>query len=258
MLDWISKTSTMCPNFRNWSKGPNYGYLKQEGDWITKAMEANCDDSRFLPCHLIAGLAKRSKVEKALKAAKVKNATQISDFVSEAAQQTFLILMLMSEKGSEKISLMDQLHGARFTDDMLPIEWIEQDGKWHAYSIKKPTPAEEDAPKVPERLVSLTEDQWGRQCKELFELYQWQVTAPKFGDKEFIFSFHNSTILPYVEKPPKPASSGFFGEVLHYKVHPEHIPILVNVSMRSPSNITLRLTHSRIEEARSLLPLRKP
>jgi hypothetical protein len=108
-------------------------------------MEANCEDSQFLPCHLIAGLTKRSKVEKALRAANVKNATEISEFVSEKAQRTFLILMLMSEDGSEKISLMEEFHRAQFTDHMLPVQWIDKDGHWCAYSMRKAPTSEEAA-----------------------------------------------------------------------------------------------------------------
>ena len=228
----------MCPGFRNWSKEPNYGYLIQEGDSINKRMVANCDDSHFLPCHLIGGLTKRSKVEKALRAAKVKNTAEISEFVSEKLQRTFLILMLMSEDSSEKISLMQKFCEAEFTDHMLPIQWIDKDGEWYAKSMKEVPPSEDPASDSAKPLV-LSKDQWGRQRKKLFEGYQWQVMAPKFGEEDFIFSFYNSTILPYVEKPPKPASSGFFGEVSHYKVHPEHIAISVNVSAQSPFSFVL-------------------
>ncbi|KAJ4115389.1 hypothetical protein NW768_011241 [Fusarium equiseti] len=218
----------MCPRFRYRSKEPNYGYLSQEGDSVNKKMEVNCDGSDFLPCHLIAGLTKRSKVEKALRAAKVKDTSEISDFVSEKAQRTFLILMLMSEECSENVSLMEQFHKAGFADHMLPIEWIEKNGKWCAYSIEVVPPGDEAAPDSSKPLVELTKDQWGRQRKRLFEGYQWQVMAPKFGEKKFIFSFHNSTILPYVEKPLSSTSHGFFGEVAQYKVHPEHIAISGN------------------------------
>jgi serine/threonine protein kinase len=224
MLGWIFH---VCPKFWKRPKEPTepkrsgYGYLKGEGDLINKAMIMNCDDSRFLPCHLIAGLTERSKVKKSLEAAGVKQPARIAAEVSKRAQRIFLILMLMSTNDNEKLSLIGKLLTPNFTDAELPIEWVENDGEWSAYSTKA------TAPKPPRALATLSEGEWGRHCQELFELYQWKVTAPEFGGKEFIFSFHHSTILPYVEKPPKPASSGFFGEVSHYKIHSKHITMSV-------------------------------
>lgn len=229
----------MCPSFRKKPKRPNYRYLYNEGCCIDKGMTVNCDGSRFLPCHLISKLAEHSKVQKALEAARVQKASRIADVVSDRAKRIFLILVLMSNKDSEKVSLIEDLQSQGFIDGMLPIEWAEKNGRWFAYS-KGNLVSQGAVPDSSRPLVYIPEDKWDRQCKDMFEFYQWQLTAPKFNMEEFMFSFHNSTILPYVEKPPKPASSGFFGEVSHYKVHPAHIPILTDGQEAGPVSVAVK------------------
>jgi hypothetical protein len=212
-------------------KGPDYGYLNEQGAFITKEMTKTSDGQPFLPCDIIAELAKPAKVEEALKAAGIERPGHIAEFVSKEAKRVFIILMLMSTRKDQKVSLMGELKKCGFTDAKLPVEWIEDTGTgiWHVYS-KQPEGIVSHSSNA---LFSFSEDEWkwDRNHKAAFELYQWQLTAPRFDGNKFFNIFHPPTVLPYVKKPQQTSKSGFFGEVSHYQVHPAHIPVLKNVSI---------------------------
>jgi hypothetical protein len=152
-------------------------------------------------------------VESALKNAEVPDWRDLVEFVIEKAKRLFLILVMMTSKKDEKLSLLRDLQSYGISDDDLPIGFNKQNNrKYYGYSIEK-------HPYGPHFEVF---DGWERNERELFNSNQWQFTSPRFDSKQFRYHFAMKRILPFMEVAARPHSSGFFGEVSRIEAHPAH------------------------------------
>ncbi|RSL47214.1 hypothetical protein CEP51_015806 [Fusarium floridanum] len=193
-------------------------------DWaeqITCKMKKNPDEQQFLPCDQIDLLVNKTNVAWALRAAGLRNTGPLVTFVLQDAKRLFLILVLMSTKTTEKLSLIAELQDIGLKDAVLPLSFDPVDNDGHGYS-RVAGPSAESA----RTRVDLPTN-WERGDRENFRTYQWRVMAPIFDGSTFRFEFHPHTVMPYLGQPAKRANSGFFGEVSRFEIHSAHIPALV-------------------------------
>ncbi|KAI1087189.1 hypothetical protein F5B19DRAFT_476469 [Rostrohypoxylon terebratum] len=194
---------------------PSYKVIENLSNKIEHAYKQNNDSAKFLPYDQLAAFATSATVNSVLEDAGVHNANELSSFVSMHAKRLFLILVMMTEE-SEKISLLLDLKRSNITDKSLPIT-IEVNGDENGYSWSS---LEADSESKKEFLGN-----WSRRDRDSFTNYQWRFLAPRFGKQTFRFKFHTSRTLPYLRASPKPASSGFFGEVSRVEIHKAHLDV---------------------------------
>ncbi|CAJ2513010.1 Uu.00g011290.m01.CDS01 [Anthostomella pinea] len=185
-------------------------------------------DKKFLPDHLIGQLVTRDAVKSALEDADLEETAveDLVEYVLNHARRLFLILVLMTTRRDEKVSLLQHLKQNGIKDKYLPlrIDFDKDEGHWYGVSMEKTEP-ETEPETEPSRRKFLAKELWEDNDGHCFNPYQWNLTAPVFGPK-FRYEFHPDRTLPYLLVPEKPASSGFFGEVSRFEIHPEHIPSL--------------------------------
>lgn len=178
---------------------------------IVKASCANSKNERFLPVDKICGFVEEERIRCVVGHAQVfDNMENLIKFVQEDAPRLFLALVMMGSKALEQE--LKHFQGMGFDDRVLPI-WVNDQNR-SAYSLRDPSNAIRY--KFPKG--------WRRNETVLFEEYQWRFTVPVFGTPN---TFHHhipeGQRLPYLEVAPKPASSGYFGEVSKNIIHAKHI-----------------------------------
>ena len=178
----------------------------------------------FLPYNKLDELVTIDKVSSAFQDANISGAEDLLGFVLNDAKRLFLILVRMTSRTVEKLSLLRDLQRDGINDASLPIGFKRDNNKYYGYSLEDGL----DGTKFE------IFNNWERNDRELFESNQWRFTAPVFDGSRFRFNFTKKRILPYLEVAPKPASSGFFGEVSRIVIHSAHIPVL-----RAVSNLSL-------------------
>ncbi|CAN9298774.1 unnamed protein product [Alternaria alternata] len=179
---------------------------------IEEASCANSKDELFLPVDKIRGFVEEEKIRDVV--GHTQSFDQMEDlvrFVQEHAQRLFLILIMMESQALELELKYFQDMG--FDDRVLPI-WIDHQNR-SAYNLRDPHSSAKRY-RFPRK--------WGRGGVVLFEEFQRRFTVPVFGTPN---TFHHhmpeGQRLPYLEVAPKPASSGYFGEVSRNIIHAKHI-----------------------------------
>ena len=178
---------------------------------IVKASCANSKNERFLPVDKIGGFVEEERIRCVVGHAQVfDNMENLIKFVQEDAPRLFLALVMMDSKALEQE--LKHFQGMGFDDRVLPI-WVNDQNR-SAYSLRDPSNA------IRYKLPRW----WKRNETVLFEEYQWRFTVPVFGTPN---TFHHhipeGQRLPYLEVAPRPASSGYFGEVSKNIIHAKHI-----------------------------------
>jgi hypothetical protein len=178
-------------------------------------------------------------VESALKNAEVRDSGDLVEFVINKARRLFLILVMMTSRKDEKLSLLRDLQRHGISDDDLPIGFIKQNNrKYYGYSIEK---------HHDEKHFEVF-DGWERNERDLFNSNQWQFTSPRFDNTKFRHHFNTKRILPFMQVAARPHSSGFFGEVSRIEVHPAHFLPQLGVVC----TLLLFLTQVELRESRIL------
>jgi hypothetical protein len=171
----------------------------------------------FLPYNKLSELVTRDGVVSAFQIADFSGWEDLVDFVLNDAKRLFLILVMMTSRKEEKLSLLKGLEYDGIKDASLPIGFNKRENKqYYGYSLE----GRHDGPQFG------IFDEWERNERELFESNQWRFIAPVFGEGRFRFHFATKIRLPFLKVAPKPSSSGFFGEVSRIEMHPKHIPAL--------------------------------
>lgn len=182
---------------------------------------------KFLPDNKLSELVTRDEVSSAFQDATIWDAEGLVDFVLNDAKRLFLILVMMTSKGDEKLSLLRGLQRDGINDASLPIDFKPENEQFSGYSLEGPS----DGPQF------AVFNKWEPMDRDSFDLYQWRFTAPVFDvtdQSRFRFRFASNRILPYLKVAQKPTSSGFFGEVSRIEIHPAHIRGLTAASNLPP------------------------
>jgi len=170
----------------------------------------------FLPDNKVIGFVTREQVNLAFEDAEIEVREGLVDFVLNGAKRLFLIMVMMTSRRDEKLSLLEDLKAAGVNDASLPIGF---DRDKNGYSLEGPPDGSR-----------FSVDAWTRNDRALFSSIQWHFIAPVFDGSKFRFRFHQKRILPFLEMASKPASSGFFGEVSRMEIHPAHMLVSEAVS----------------------------
>jgi hypothetical protein len=181
-------------------------------------------DEDFLPYNKLSELVTRDEVRSAFQDANISDAEDLVDFVLKDAKRLFLILVMMSGENDEKLSLLRGLQRDEIKDATLPIGFIKENNQYYGYSLEGRLEGRLDGPQF------AVFNEWERRDCGFFDSCQWRFTAPVFDRSRFRFHFAGRRILPFLKVAPKPASSGFFGEVSQIEIHSAHIPGLEAVS----------------------------
>ncbi|KAK2608586.1 hypothetical protein QQS21_002933 [Conoideocrella luteorostrata] len=177
------------------------------------------EESSFLPRDKLEELTTGDRVKKALNETGIskEKLKDLLDFVAAGgARRVFLILVLMSSATEEHLSKLETLKENGVKDDSLPLAFTTPATGETCCGY----PCESGADK---ELYSVFND-WSVTHRELFEKYQWCLTAPVFDGAKFRYQIHPRRILPYLTVATHPASNRFFGEVSRVEIHPAHIP----------------------------------
>ena len=188
-----------------------------EDEYVTTEGEGG---QEFLPYNKLGELVTVDKVRSVFQDANISGAEGLLVFVLNDAKRLFLILVRMTSRTVEKLSLLKDLQRDGINDASLPIGFKRENKRYYGYSLEG----------RPDSTKFEIFNEWEPNDRELFESIQWRFTIPVFDSSRFQFHFTQKRILPYLEVAAKPASSGFFGEVSRIEIHSAHIPILQAVS----------------------------
>lgn len=172
-----------------------------------------------LPCHV-----NTERVTEILTAANLEIDRSLIQFVMSDASCLFLILAFMSYNDTEWVSQLKALKDYHFTNRSLPVNFQrtydtanqEMAWMWHR---NRASSSDHSTSYEPFHIQG-----WSRNETLLFRIYQFQFTAPVFGDGQpFRFKFERDTVLPYLSVDKSVGSRGFFGEVYKVSIHAAHI-----------------------------------
>lgn len=191
-----------------------YTKIAAFADEIDNACIYNHNQEQFLSYTKINNFVTKNKegVTAAFKEANILDHKTLVDYVLQQAPRLFLILILMSTRVEEKLSLINDLKNRRFTDSSLPIDF-NRNPETNGISL--------EARDNPTQFILF--NHWERRDRDIFESYQWRFLVPVFKPGNFRYTFAPKQRLPFMKIAPKPTNSGFFGEVSRILVHPEHI-----------------------------------
>ncbi|KAI8632601.1 hypothetical protein F5Y19DRAFT_491226 [Xylariaceae sp. FL1651] len=198
---------------------------------------------KFLPYDMLQELVTADTVRVVLQNANVME-TEIEGLVNfvlnHGAKRLFLILVLMTTKSEEQLSLLLDLKDGEVTDESLPLAFSpDNQKKYYGYSLEKAEPDE--------RQFSLFND-WDDNEWEKFDHYQWPFIAPVFRANKFRYHFAKLRPLPYLQVAQHPASSGFFGEVSRAEIHPAHLPALSQNYSAGADGIAIAIKKARDDD----------
>ncbi|KAI1326501.1 hypothetical protein F5Y16DRAFT_374969 [Xylariaceae sp. FL0255] len=183
--------------------------------------KGSSNDETFLPHDKLEDLVTFDSVREILQSADMDEpfVKDLVDFVlNKDAKKLFVILVLMTGRNEEKVSLLADLKAGGLNDNSLPLGFHvnERDKLVYGYSLEVDMRDEQQF-----KVFNDWEDnEW-----TTFDYHQWHLMAPVFGSGKFRHIFSPRRPLPYLEIAHKPASSGFFGEVSRVVVHPAHIAL---------------------------------
>ncbi|KAK8129202.1 heterokaryon incompatibility protein [Apiospora kogelbergensis] len=162
----------------------------------------------FVPCNEIDGLVTEDVVRNSLSVNRGNNHQLVLRYIfgKPGARRLFVILARM-----KKLQLLDELRAHDLNDSALPIGFRRVNGGTEGYSYNH------------EASTYQFFNKWDMNDRVLFQSWQWDLIAPRFGEDQFQFSFCEDYRLPYLDCDPIPASNGFFGEVSHASIHKEHL-----------------------------------
>ena len=177
---------------------------------IDKAFCENSKNEPFLSIDKLSEFVKEERIRAVIgHCVFFHNMEDLVRFVQEDARRLFLTLVMMESKALEQELKYFQDMG--FDDRVLPIG-LDRDHS--AYILGNPSSA------VRYSLPS----KWKRNERVTFEEYQRRFTIPVFGKpNNFHYHIPEGQRLPYLEVAPRPASSGYFGEVSKNIIHAKHI-----------------------------------
>jgi serine/threonine protein kinase len=177
---------------------------------IDKAFCENSKNEPFLSIDKLSEFVKEERIRAVIgHCVFFHNMEDLVRFVQEDARRLFLTLVMMESKALEQE--LKYFQGMGFDDRVLPIG-LDRDHS--AYILGNPSSA------VRYSLPS----KWKRNERVTFEEYQRRFTIPVFGKpNNFHYHIPEGQRLPYLEVAPRPASSGYFGEVSKNIIHAQHI-----------------------------------
>jgi hypothetical protein len=194
-----------------------YKAITELADRIEDAFAKTDGGAEFLPYNKLSEFVTRDEVASAFQSANFSGWEGLVDFVLNDAKRLFLILVMMTSKAEEKLSLLEGLEHDGIKDASLPIDFNKRENnQYYGYSLE----GRHDGPQFG------IFDEWERSECRAFKSTQWLFTAPVFGEGRFRFHFAADIRLPFLKVAAKPSSSGFFGEVSRIEIHPKHLPIL--------------------------------
>jgi serine/threonine protein kinase len=178
---------------------------------IDDALCYNSDGQEFLPEDKIRYFTQEEKILSVIGDAKLFGSmAELITFISNEAPRLFLILVLMESEPLEE--RLKDFRNENFVDSVLPIK-LDQNYLATTLRVQEP--------------VNLTRysvfTQWGRERRRSFTSSQWFFTAPVFGTSKFHLQLAAAQRLPFLDVAPRPASSGYFGEVTKVIIHAKHV-----------------------------------
>jgi hypothetical protein len=203
---------------------PLYERIRELADNVRhKFQYNNTGVEKFLPVSKLYKLVDEVSVKTAFLDANISDTEEdLVNFVLSGARRLFLILILMTSKREEKLSLLRGLQRNEIEDVSLPIIFREDEEQSTSYG--HPFEGGNGRPRF------MVFNDWEPNDRDAFENYQWLLIAPVFGSSNFRFRFAAKQILPYLRVEPKPASSGFLGGLSRIEIHAAHMPTLQAVS----------------------------
>jgi serine/threonine protein kinase len=208
LLSGLGKTLGIFPNSPTTNETQQI--IKDLANDINRSLCRNYEGTRFLPDDKCRHFTEEDKIRSVLG---IHQSTRTKEdlvrFVLNNAPRLFLILVAMKSKALEQE--LRYFQEQNFDDAVFPIGLDDRTDE--AYALQG---------KLKGNRYRLL-DGWEYEQRDLFENYQWRFTAPVFGTDKFNRQLHTQQVLPILEIAPRPASSGYFGEVTETVMHAEHI-----------------------------------
>lgn len=177
---------------------------------VDKAFCENSKNEPFLSVDKLSEFVKEEKIRAVIGSCEFfDHMEDLVKFVQVDARRLFLALIMMESKALEQE--LKYFQDMKFDDHVLPIG-LDRDHS--AYILRDPL----------NTIRYSLPSEWGRNERVTFEEYQRRFTIPVFGTpNNFHHQIPEGQRLPYLEVAPRPASSGYFGEVSKNIIHAKHI-----------------------------------
>ena len=196
------------------AKGSSGAIEKLRND-IDNALCKNSDSQDFLPNDKLSQFVHRERIRSVLRPSGCfDNMDDLITFIREKAPRLFLTLVMIDTKNLEQE--LKHFQDVGFDDRVLPIQFRDN----LAHTLQK----------IPDPTPYSLASKWKRNERVLFEEWQRRFTVPVFGTPN---NFHHQLLegqrLPFLDVAPRPASSGYFGEVTKIIIHAKHIDPSINL-----------------------------
>ena len=169
-----------------------------------------------MPASSLNDLLTRENIEAELRQEHVTSTPELTDFIYENAKKAFAILVY-----TRSTSSITGFFEYRFTDAYLPIQFVRGDDYLEVETLSRSPPANLDALDV--FTATTGSDGWCLGDNRLHDFCerQWQFIAPVFLKDQYLYNFHEKTILPFNFKGEE--KSGGFSKVYQIRIHPAHL-----------------------------------
>ncbi|KAI0813015.1 hypothetical protein GGR55DRAFT_687892 [Xylaria sp. FL0064] len=173
-------------------------------------------NQRFLPDNKLEELVTKKSVLLVLQETTIVQQyhEDLASWVLQNSMRLFLILVLLTQGSTERLSCIQKFKDDGCNDRALPLGFSDDEPNY-GYSIAA-HPAE-----GAQRFYSFID--WTDTDLTLFEIYQWMFLAPVLGaSNKFHHQLNSEQPLPLVSLAQKP-TKGILGETLSGEIHPAHL-----------------------------------
>lgn len=203
-----SSSENRKPKRRRTDNPPEFATLKQVNNLATRIAETFQNERgvlgvSYFPKEMLASLVTDDEAIRTALYSPNQSVPEITIAFSKSNPKVFAITLLAIQDTSSRQSAMLNFSQFEFTDDCLPVENLQNPEICSDQGCSHPVVADAFH-RVP----------WAPELFNIFFDKQWSFCVPMFEEAEFVYPFHDQTILPIakVKRNGVVEESGIIGE----------------------------------------------